>query len=54
MPVSDNVSNYTNEQFFNALDSDINSLPNYRIRLLQENGNDQSIQVINLFGQYGY
>jgi hypothetical protein len=54
IPVVDGVSNYTNQNFFNALDADINSLSNYRLRLLSENGNNQSIQVTNLFGQYGY
>jgi hypothetical protein len=54
LPVTDEVSNFTNEQFFNALDSDISNLPNFRIRLMLENGNDQIIHVTNLFGQYGY
>jgi hypothetical protein len=54
VPVIDGVSNYTNQQFFNALDNDITNLQLYRQRLLNENGNNQSIQVTNLFGQYGY
>lgn len=52
--IDDDVSNYTNLQFFNALDNDITSLPNYRARLLQENANNQSVQVTNLFSAYGY
>jgi hypothetical protein len=53
-PVNDGVSNYTNQQFFNALDFDITTLQNYRQRLLSENGNSQSVQVLNIFTQYGY
>ena len=45
----DLVNSYTNRQFFNALDADINSLPNYRQRLLLENGNNQAANVISLF-----
>jgi hypothetical protein len=52
--IDDQVSNYTNLQFFNALDADINSLPAYRVRLLLENGNNQGVQVTNLFAAYGY
>jgi hypothetical protein len=52
--INDEVLNYTNIQFFNALDGDIFSLQNYRIRLLQENGNNQANQVTNLFAGYGY
>jgi hypothetical protein len=50
----DNVSGYTNFQFNNALDNDIKSMPEFRQRLLQENGNNQSTQIIQLFGQYNY
>ncbi len=53
-PITDGVSNYTNQQMFNSLDPDVTSIPQYRIRLLQENGNNQAAQVINLFSQYGY
>ncbi len=53
-PIIDGVSNYNNQQFFNALDNDISNLPAFRGRLLNENGNSQNIQVTNLFGQYGY
>jgi hypothetical protein len=34
--VNDNVSGYTNQQFFNALDADISTLQSYRARLLSE------------------
>jgi hypothetical protein len=54
VPIIDGVSNYTNQQFFNALDGDITNLPAFRLRLLSENSNNQGVQVINLFAQYGY
>ncbi len=53
-PVTDNVSNYTNQQMFDAIDSDITTITQYRQRLLQENNNNQSVQVTNLFAQYNY
>lgn len=53
-PVDDNVSGYTNQQFFNAFSSNITTLGSYRSNLLQQNGNNQSTQVIYLFSQYGY
>ena len=53
-PVDDNVSGYTNQQFFNAFSSSISTLGSYRSNLLQQNGNNQSAQVIYLFSQYGY
>jgi hypothetical protein len=54
IPLVDNVLNYTNQQFFNALDADINSLPAYRVRLLSENGNNQAAGVNTIFNFYGY
>ena len=54
IPVFDAVSNYTNQQFFQSLDPDVKSMPQYRNRLLQENGNNQQNQVIQLFLNYGY
>lgn len=53
-PVQDNVLDYTNQQFFNALDNDVRSIPQFRIRLLAENGNNQAVQVTDLFGRYNY
>lgn len=52
--VNDNVSGYTNQQMFNAFNSNITDLQGYRTNLLQQNGNNQSAEVINLFNQYGY
>jgi hypothetical protein len=53
-PITDAVNGYTNQQFFNAMDIDIRSMPQYRVRLLAENNNNQAAQVIALFGQYNY
>jgi len=53
-PITDGVSNFTNQQFFNALDADIRSMPQYRDRLVGENPNNQTVQVRNLFNQYHY
>lgn len=53
-PVDDNVSGYTNQQFFNAFSSSIATLGSYKTNLLQQNGNNQSTQVTSLFSQYGY
>lgn len=50
----DNVVGYTDQQFFNALDNDVRSMPQYRNRLLQQNGNNQLNQVTTLFTDYGY
>ena len=52
--VIDNVLGYTNQQLFNALESDVKSLPAFRQRLLQQNNNNQAVQVIELFGQYNF
>jgi len=51
-PIDDNVSGYTNQQFFNAFNSSITSLEAYRQNL--PNINNQAVEVINLFQQYGY
>ncbi len=53
-PILDEVSGYTNQQMFNAFGSSITSLSSYRTNLLQQNNNNQSAAVTNLFGQYGY
>lgn len=53
-PVQDNVLGYTNQQFFNALDNDVRAMPQFRVRLLAENGNNQAAQVAAIFGQYNH
>lgn len=52
--VNDSVSGYTNQQMFNAFNSNITNLSGYRTNLLQQNGNNQSAAVTYLFSQYGY
>ena len=54
VPLNDNVSSYTNQQFFNALDADVNNLPAYRARLLSENANRDAAGVTTIFNFYGY
>ncbi len=52
--LNDNVTGYTNLQFFNALDANINNLPAYRVRLLNENANNQAAGVNTIFTFYDY
>lgn len=52
--VKDEVSGYTIQQIFAAYQSDITTLQQYRDRLLQQNNNNQSTQVIQLFTEYGF
>lgn len=51
-PVVDGVNGYTNLQFFNALDNDVRSIPQFRQRLFSETGFNQA--VIHLFAEYNY
>lgn len=53
VPLDDLVDVYTNQQFFNALDADINNLPAFRLRLLNENSNSQVAGVNTIFTFYG-
>lgn len=52
--INDAVFGFTNQQFFNALESDVKSLSAFRQRLLQQNGNNQANEVTQLFNAYGY
>lgn len=52
--VEDQVSDYTNQQMFNAFQPSIFSLQDYRVKLLQTTSNPTSGFVPNLFYQYGY
>lgn len=52
--VNDNVSNYTNRQMFNAFQSTIYTLQDYRLNLIQQNPNNQSTQITSLFSDYHY
>jgi hypothetical protein len=52
--VIDNTNGFTINQCFNALQTDVQSIPAFRDRLLQQNGNLQQAQVTQLFQRYGY
>lgn len=52
--IYDNVSGYTNAQFFNALTTDVGGMFSYRDKLLQQNNNNQASAVNILFQRYGY
>ena len=51
--VNDQVNTYTNQQMFNAFQSSIYTLQDYRDKLLLQNGNNQA-EITSLFTQYGY
>ena len=52
--ISDNVSGFRPEQFFNALQSGTPDVNAFKQTLLSQNHNYQRDQVISLFHQYGY
>lgn len=52
--VNDFVSDYTNAQMFGGFQSNIYTLQDYRIRLLQQTTNSTSANVPDLFSQYHY
>jgi hypothetical protein len=52
--IHDQVLGYTNLQMFDALDNDIYDPISYRLRLLSENNNNQSINLTTIFNEYGY
>jgi hypothetical protein len=54
VPVIDNVNGFTIQQLFNALQSDVTTVPQYRSRFIQQNPGNQTNAVTNLFGQYHY
>lgn len=51
---NDDVSGYTTQNCFNALDPDVRSVPAFRVRLLNQNNGNQQLQVNSLFQDYGY
>jgi hypothetical protein len=53
-PVIDNASGFSMQQCFNALQSDVRTIPAFRDRLLQQNGNIQQAQVNALINAYNY
>jgi hypothetical protein len=52
--VNDQVQGYTIQQIFGALQSDVGSVSQYKVRLLLLYGNAQQTQVNNLFASYNY
>lgn len=52
--VIENVSGYTTLQCFNALQSDVRTIPAFKDRLLQQNSYSQQTQVNTLFNEYNY
>jgi hypothetical protein len=48
----DNASGYTNQNLFDAMDSDVLSPQQFRDRLLLENGNIDRADVLSLFEAY--
>jgi hypothetical protein len=52
--LDDNVNSYTNQQLFDAIDSDVTDIPAYRVKLLQENANRDAAGVTTIFGFYNY
>lgn len=53
-PVIDNVSGYTTRQCFNALESDVRTIPAFRNRFLLQVGTAQQTQINALFNEYNY
>jgi hypothetical protein len=52
--VNDQVSGYSINQLFRAMQSDVTSVSQYKVRLLQLYGTAQQTQVNNLFASYHY
>jgi len=53
--VNDQVSGYTIQQIFTALQSDVSNMAQYRARLLSQNpGNPTNVNLNALFASYGY
>lgn len=50
--IDDQVSGYTNDQFYNAFSSSIYNLGSYKTNLLQQNSNRQSAEINTLFTAY--
>ena len=48
----DNVTGYTHQDLFDAMDSDVRSPQQFKNRLLSENGNRDRTDVLNLFEAY--
>ena len=53
-PGIDNVNGFTIAQLFNALQSDVTSVPAYKARFIQQNLGNQNANITSLFAQYHY
>lgn len=53
-PTDDQVSGFTLQEMFNALQSDVINPIQFRDRLLLQNSNNQQTEVNTLFRRYGY
>ena len=52
--IVDNVSGFTNQQFYQALQNDVNSMSDYKAKFLQQNNFSQQTQINELFTEYDY
>lgn len=54
-PVNDNVSGFTNQNFFNTFNSKITTLSSYKQNLISQNSGNPTVNNVNsLFQQYDY
>jgi len=52
--ITDEVSGYKVEHIFKAMRPDVESILEFKFRLLEENNDHQHALVLKLFAQYGY
>lgn len=52
--VNDQVSGFTIQQLYLALQADVNTVPQYRARLIQQNPGTPTNAIIDLFASYNY
>ena len=52
--IVDNVSGFTNQKFYQALQNDVNSMSDYKAKFLQQNNFSQQNEINALFTEYGY
>ena len=54
VPITDQVAGFTIQQLYLALQADVNTVPQYRARFIQQNPGIQTNAITNLFGSYHY
>ncbi|MCY7293214.1 MAG: hypothetical protein LH615_13635 [Ferruginibacter sp.] len=52
--IIDNVTGFTNQQFYQALQNDVNTMSDYKAKFLQQNNFIQQTQINEIFSHYGY